>query len=202
MLILQLIHLVRHPLLRNPAWLLRRLLLRPLQDLELRHLRRVQEFHCGQPHPASRALLVHNVLPLLRHREGPRRLQEQVRERVQEHRDLPAVLLRKAKDFQFVLVRHHMVGSHVPARLRVSVQQPHLANVPAARAPGCHCAPEADLQEGILSVPVVPANEVAGPIKDLSADNVPVRPAEQESRKPNPASLFMRANLPRRAAVR
>jgi hypothetical protein len=94
------------------------------------------------------------------------------------------------------------VDSRVPARLRVFDLQPHLANVPAARALGCHCVPEADLQEDILSVPVVPANEVAGPIKDLSADNVPARPAEQEFRKLNPASLFMRANRPRRVAVR
>jgi hypothetical protein len=197
-LAIQLLHLLKHLLLRNPAWLLRRLLLRPLQDLELRHLRRVREFRFALPHPASRALLVHNVLPLLRYREVLRRLREQV----QEQRDLQAVLLRKAKDIQFVPERRHLVGSHVPVRLRVSVQRPHLANVRAARALVCHCVPEADLPEDILSAPAVLANEVAGPIKDLSADNVPARPAEQEFRKLNPASRFMRVNRPRHAAVR
>jgi hypothetical protein len=201
-LAIQLLHLLKHLLLRNPAWLLRRLLLRPLQDLELRHLRRVREFRFALPHPASRALLVHNVLPLLRYREVLRRLREQVQEQVREQRDLQAVLLRKAKDIQFVPERRHLVGSHVPVRLRVSVQQPHLANVRAARALVCHCVPEADLQEDILSAPVAPANEAAGPIKDLSADSVPARPGEQEFRKLNPASRFMRVNRPRRAAVR
>jgi hypothetical protein len=168
----------------------------------LRHLRRVREFRFALPHPASQALLQHNVLPLLRHLEVPRRLQEQTREQVREHRDPPAVLLRKAKDFQFVLVRHHLVDNLVPARLRVFVLQPHLANVPAARALVCRCVPEADLQEDILSALAAPANEGAGPDKDLSADNALALPAEQEFRKLNPASLFMRANLPRHVAVR
>jgi len=197
-LVIHLLHLLKHLLLRNPVWLLRRLLLRRRQDLELLHLRRVQEFHFGLPHPASRALLLHNVLPLLRHLEVLPRLQEQV----QEQRDLSAVLLPKAKDFQFVPVHHHLVGSHVPVRLKVFDLQPRLANVPAARALVCHCVPEADLQEDIRSAPVVPANEAGGPIKDLSADNARVRPAEQEFRKLNPASRFMRASRPRREAVR
>jgi hypothetical protein len=59
-----------------------------------------------------------------------------------------------------------------------------------------------DLREGTLNVLLAPANEVAGPDKDLSADNAPARPAEQEFRKLNPASHCMRASPPRRAAVR
>jgi hypothetical protein len=199
---MHLLHLLKHLLLRNPAWLLRRLLLRRRQDLEFLYLRRVQEFHFGPQHPASRALPLRNVLPLLRHLEVPRRLQEQVREQVREQRARLAVLPRKAKDFQLVPAHHHLVDSLVPARLRVLDLQPHPANVPAARALGCHCVPEADLQEDILSVPAVPANEVAGPIKDLSADSVLAPPAEQEFRKLSPASRFMHGSRPRRAAVR
>ena len=94
------------------------------------------------------------------------------------------------------------MGSHVPARLRVFVPQPPLAKrVRAARGLACHCVREADLREDILSVRVAPANEVAGPIKDPSADSVPVQPAELEFRRLNPASRFMRANRPRPAAV-
>jgi len=95
------------------------------------------------------------------------------------------------------------VDSRVRAHLRIFVLQPRLAKrVLAGLALVCHCAQEADLQEDILSAPAVPANAVVGPIKDLSADSVPARPAEQEFRKLNPASRFMRANLPRREAVR
>jgi hypothetical protein len=168
----------------------------------LRHLRRVQEFRFALPHPASRALPQHNVLPLLRHQEVPRRLQQQVRGQVRE-RDLPAVLLRKAKDFQFVPERHHLADNLAPARLRVFVLQPHLdKRVRVDRALVCRCAPEADLREDILSAPAAPANEAAGPDKALSADNALELPAEQEFRKLNPASLFMRENLPRHVAVR
>jgi hypothetical protein len=197
-LVIHVLQLLKHLLLRNLAWLLRR-----RQDLELLHLRRVQEFHFGLPHPASRALLLHNVLPLLRHLEVLRRLQEQVREQVRERRAPQAVLLRKARDFQLVPVDHLLVDSRVPAHLKVFDLQAHLAKrVPAGRGLACHCAPEADLQEDILSAPAAPANVVAGPIKDLSADNVPAQPAEQEFRKLNPASRFMRASRPRREAVR
>jgi hypothetical protein len=100
-------------------------------------------------------------------------------------------------------VHHHPVGSRVPAHLRVFVLQGHLAkHVPAGRDPACRCVQEADLREDILSVPADPENEVAGPIKDPSADSVPERPVEREFRKLNRASRFMRANRPRRAAVR
>ena len=194
-----LIHLLKHLRLRSLEWLPQPPRPRLQQDLELPHLRRAREFRLGLPHPVSRALLLHNVLPLLRHREVQHRHQERARVR----RVLRVLLLRKAKDFQFVPVDHHLVGSHVPARLRVFVPRRHLAKlVRAARAPACHCAREADLREDILSVPVAPANEVAGPIKDPSADSVPVQPAELEFRRLNPASRFTRANLPRRAAVR
>jgi hypothetical protein len=100
-------------------------------------------------------------------------------------------------------VDHHPVDSRVPAHLRIFVLQRRLAKrVLAGRALVCHCAPEADLQEDILSAPAAPANEVADPDKDLSADNVPAQPAEQEFQRLNPASRFMRASRPRRAAVR
>ena len=131
----------------------------------------------------------------------PRRLQEQVL----EQRDPLAVLLRKGRDFQLVPVVHRPVDSRVRAHLRIFVLQPHLAKrVLAGLALVCHCAQEADLQEDILSAPAAaaPANEVADPDKDLSADNVPAQPAEQEFQRLNPASRFMRASRPRRAAVR
>jgi hypothetical protein len=170
----------------------------------LRHLRRVREFRFVRPHLASRALRLHNVLPLLRHLVLPRRLQEQVREQVLEQRDPLAVLLRKGRDFQLVPVVHRLVDSRVRAHLRIFVLQLHLAKrVLAGLALVCHCAQEADLQEDILSAPAAaPANEVADPDKDLSADNVPAQPAELEFQRPNPASRFMRASRPRRAAVR
>jgi hypothetical protein len=99
-------------------------------------------------------------------------------------------------------VDHHLVGSHVPARLRVIVLQLRLdKRVLVARDPVCRCDPEADLREDILSVPVAPANEAVGPIRDPSVANAPAQPAEQEFRKPNPASRFTRVNRPRRAAV-
>jgi hypothetical protein len=167
----------------------------------LRHLRRVREFRFVPPHLASRALRLHNVLPLLRHLVLPRRLQEQVL----EQRDPLAVLLRKGRDFQLAPVVHRLVDSRVRAHLRIFVLQPHLAKrVLAGLALVCHCAQEADLQEDILSAPAAaaPANEVADPDKDLSADNVPAQPAEQEFQRLNPASRFMRASRPRRAAVR
>ena len=185
-------------LLRNLEWLRQPLLLRPRQDLGLRHLRRVREFHFVLPRPVSRALLLHSGLPLLHHREVPHR-----REQVQVHRVLRVLLLSRAKDIRFVRVGHHRVDSLVPARLRVFVPPPRLdKRVPEGRGPACHCVPEVGLQEDILSVPAAPANEAAGQIKDLSGGNVPVQPEEQEFRKLNRASLFMRANLPRRAAVR
>ena len=95
------------------------------------------------------------------------------------------------------------MGNHVPARLRVFVPRRHLDKlVRAARAPACHCVREADLREDILSVPAVPANEVARPgIKGPSVDSVPAQPAELEFRRLNPASRFTRASRPRRAAV-
>ena len=118
-------------------------------------------------------------------------------------RVLRVPLLLKAKDFQFAPVDRLPVGSHVPARLRVFLPQLRLdKRVPVDRDPVCHCVPEADLPEDIRSVPAVPANEVGGPIKDLSGANVPAQPEEQEFQKLNPASRFMRANRPRRAAVR
>jgi hypothetical protein len=191
----QSIHLLKRPL-RNP-WFLRRLRLRLQQDLESRRLRRVREFRLDLR--CSPALPLHNDLRLLRHLELPRRHQEPVRVRPV----LRAVLLRKAKGFRFAPVDHRLVDSHVPARLRVIVLQLHLdKHVLVDRDPVCHCVREADLREDILSVPVAPANEVAGPIKDPSAANAPAQPAEPEFRKPNPASRFTRANLPRRAAVR
>ncbi len=194
-----LIHLLRYPLPPNPEWLRRRLLLRPLQDLELRRLRRVREFRLDLQCPVSRVLLRRSDLPQQLQREARHRHQEPAR----EHLDPPAVLLRRARDFRFVPVERLPVGSRVPAHLRVFVPQPPLdKRVRAAHALVCHCAREADLREDILSVRVAPANEAAGPIKDLSADNVPAQPAEQEFRKLNPASRFTRANLPRRAAVR
>jgi hypothetical protein len=95
------------------------------------------------------------------------------------------------------------VDSRVPAHLRVFVLRGHLAkHVPVGRDPACRCVQEADLREDILSARADPANEVAGPIKDPLADNVPERPVEQEFRKLSRASRFMRANRPRRAAVR
>jgi hypothetical protein len=144
---------------------------------------------------------------LLRRSDLPQQLQREVRRRHQEqareHRDPRAVLLRRAKGFQFAPVDRLPVGSHVPARLRVFVPQLRLAKpVLVDRDPVCRCVPEADLQEDIRSAPAVPANVVAGPIKDPSEVNGPARPAEQEFRKLNPASRFTRANLPRRAAVR
>ena len=193
------IQLLKHLSLRNLRQLPQSPRLRLRQDLELRHLRRVQEFRFGLPHPVSRVLLRRSDLPQQLQREVLRRLQEQLRVR----RVPLAVLLRKAKDFQFVPVDRLPVGSHVPARLRVFVPQLHLAKlVRADRDPVCHCVPEADLPEDIRSVPAVPANEVAGPIKDPSADSVPAQPAELEFRKQNPASRFTRASRPRRAAVR
>jgi hypothetical protein len=129
----------------------------------------------------------------------PRALPHRLRERVQG--DLQG-LLHKAKDIQFAPVHQRVAGRLARARLRVFVRQPHLAKrAPAVRALGCHCAPEADLQEDIHSVPAALANEVEDPVKDPSADSVPAQPAEQEFRKLNPASRFMRANRPRRAAV-
>jgi hypothetical protein len=144
---------------------------------------------------------------LLRRSDLPQQLQREVRhrhqERAREHRGLQAVLLRKAKGFRFAPVDHLPVDSHVLARLRVIVLQLHLdKRAPVGCDPVCHCDPEADLREDILSVPVAPANEAAGPIRDPSGANAPAQPAEQEFRKPNPASRFTRANLPRRAAVR
>jgi hypothetical protein len=144
---------------------------------------------------------------LLRRSDLPQQLQREVRprdqEQAREHRDQPVVLLRKAKGFQFAPVDRLPVGSHVPARLRVFVPQLRLdRRVLVDPDPVCRCVPEADLPEDIRSVPAAPANVVAGPIKDPSADNVLVQPAEQEFRKLNPASRFTRANLPRRAAVR
>lgn len=116
-------------------------------------------------------------------------------------RVLQVHLLRRAKDIRFVRVRHRRVDSRVPERLRIFVRQPRLdKRVPAGRDPACHCVPEADLLEDILSVPVAPANEAAGRIKDLLADNVPVRPAEREFRKLSPASRFTRGSHLRVAA--
>jgi hypothetical protein len=162
----------------------------------LRHLRRVREFRYGPRYPASRALLLHNALPPRHHLEYRRRL-----EQVREHRD-PRALRRKAKDFQFAPERHQ-VDSLVPVRRRVFVLQPHPVKLaPAARVLVCHCVPEADLQEDIRSVRAAPANEVAGPGKDLWADSVPVQPAEQEFRRLNPASRCMRGSRLHRVAVR
>jgi hypothetical protein len=116
--------------------------------------------------------------------------------------DPEALLLLKVNDFQFVLADHHLVGNRTPVRPKAFVRQPHLGKrVLAGRVQACRCVLEADLREGIRSVPVALANEVAGPVKGPSADNGLAQPAEQEFRKLNPASRFMRANRPRRAAV-
>jgi hypothetical protein len=117
--------------------------------------------------------------------------------------DRRALLLRKVKDIQFVPVHHRLADNLVPAHRRVFVRQPRPAKrVLADRVPVCRCDPVVELQEDILSVPAAPANEVEGPAKGPLVDNAPAQPAGQEFRKLNPASLFMHANRPRRAAVR
>ena len=181
------IHLLKHLLLRNPAWLLRRLLLRrpprpgvapsaPRPGVPLRPCR-------TRPAGRSRCTTSCRCCAIWKSRVGFR---NKLGNRFWNSATRWRSSFARPKISSSSRWHHHPVGSHVPARLRVFVPQPHLANVPAARAPVCHCVPEADLQEDILSAPAAPANEVAGPIKDLSADNVPVRPAEQEFRKAEP----------------
>jgi hypothetical protein len=185
-------------LLRNLEWLLQPLLLRPRQDLELRHPRRVRAFRFVLPRPVSRALLLHSGLP-----QRPQRELRHLHPELVQVRRVLRVLLRRAKDIRFVRVRHRRVDSRVPERLRIFVRQPRLdKRVPAGRDPACRCAPEADLLEDILSVPVAPANEEAGRIKDRSVDNVQVRPAEQEFRKLNRVNRFTHGSRLRRVAVR
>ena len=162
----------------------------------MRHLRRALALHFVLPRLGSRVLLRHNDPLRQLHRELPRQGPVRV------EGDPEALLLLKVNDFQFVLADHHLVGNRTPVRPKAFVRQPHLGKrVLAGRVQACRCVPEADLREGIRSVPVALANEVAGPVKGPSADNGLAQPAEQEFRKLNPASRFMRANRPRRAAV-
>jgi hypothetical protein len=164
----------------------------------LHHLRRVLAFRFDLPRPGSRALPQRSDLPWQLHRIIPHRLQGPVR----LPHDPEALLIRKASDFQFVPVHHRLADSLVPARLRVFVRQPRPAKrVLADRVPVCHCDLVVELQEDILSAPAARANEVAGPVKDLSEDNALAQPAEQEFQRLSRASRFMRANRPRRAVV-
>ena len=131
------IQLLKHLSLRNLRQLPQSPRLRLQQDLELRHLRRVREFRFGLPHQVSRVPLPRSDLPQQLQREVPRRLQEPLRVR----RVLRVLLLRKAKDFQCVPVDHHLVGNHVPARLRVFVPRRDLATRPSGPRPGMPLRP-------------------------------------------------------------